>query len=88
MLENMLPEPELYVLLRYPGLFKFLEIVVYKQMSLMWGIIYLLCYRIGKTCHNALSRRERLSTSTVCTAVPDFKTGEVVLIVFFSIIRL
>jgi hypothetical protein len=34
-----------------PGLFKFIETVVYKQMILMWGIIYLLCYRIGNTYH-------------------------------------
>lgn len=33
----------------YPGLFNFLETVVYKQMVLMWGIIY----RIGNTCHKA-----------------------------------
>jgi hypothetical protein len=31
------------------------------------------------TMNIALSRRERLSNSIVCTAVPAFKTGEVVL---------
>ena len=35
----------------------------------------------------ALSKREMLSNSIVCTAVPAFKTGEVVLI-DFSIICL